>query len=87
MALRPLSDRLRDIAGLLAECGIDFSYETVRSCANMCGPAIAANIWRAPEHRRNRRIHFAPTDTNLRTRQRLWYCPREQDWTQEQAWG
>ena len=35
---------LRDVEDLLAERGIDVSYETVRCWANKFGPAIAANI-------------------------------------------
>ena len=35
---------LRDVEDLLAERGIDVSYETVRCWANNFGPAIAANI-------------------------------------------
>jgi len=38
---------LRDIEDLLAERGIDLSYETVRSWANKFGPAIASNIRKA----------------------------------------
>jgi putative transposase len=38
---------LRDVEDLLAERGIDVSYETVRCWANKFGPAIAANIRRA----------------------------------------
>ena len=38
---------LRDVEELLAERGIDVSYETVRCWANKFGPAIAANIRRA----------------------------------------
>ena len=37
---------LRDVEELLAERGIDASYETVRCWANKFGPAIAANIRR-----------------------------------------
>ena len=37
---------LRDVEDLLAERGIDVSYETVRCWANKFGPAIAANIRR-----------------------------------------
>ena len=37
---------LRDVEDLLAERGIDISYETVRCWANKFGPAIAANIRR-----------------------------------------
>lgn len=37
---------LRDVEELLAERGIDVSYETVRCWANKFGPAIAANIRR-----------------------------------------
>ena len=39
---------LRDVEDLLAERGIDVTYETVRCWANKFGPAIAANI----RHRR-----------------------------------
>lgn len=35
---------LRDVENLLAERGIDVSYETVRYWANKFGPAIASNI-------------------------------------------
>ena len=35
---------LRDVEDLLAERGVDVSYETVRCWANKFGPAIAANI-------------------------------------------
>src|SRR5690606_30654408 len=35
---------LRDVEDLLAERGIDLTYETVRCWANKFGPAIAANI-------------------------------------------
>lgn len=35
---------LRDVEDLLAERGIDVSYETIRCWANKFGPAIAANI-------------------------------------------
>jgi transposase-like protein len=35
---------LRDVEDLLAQRGIDVSYETVRCWANKFGPAIAANI-------------------------------------------
>ncbi|MCC7228669.1 MAG: IS6 family transposase [Burkholderiaceae bacterium] len=35
---------LRDVEDLLAERGIDVTYETVRCWANKFGPAIAANI-------------------------------------------
>lgn len=35
---------LRDVEEMLAERGIDVSYETVRCWANKFGPAIAANI-------------------------------------------
>lgn len=35
---------LRDVEDLLAERGIDVSYETVRCWANKFGPVIAANI-------------------------------------------
>lgn len=38
---------LRDVEDLLAQRGIDVSYETVRCWANKFGPAIAANIRRA----------------------------------------
>lgn len=38
---------LRDVENMLAERGIDVSYETVRCWANKFGPAIAANIRRA----------------------------------------
>jgi transposase-like protein len=38
---------LRDVEDVLAERGIDVSYETVRCWANKFGPAIAANIRRA----------------------------------------
>lgn len=37
---------LRDVEEMLAERGIDVSYETVRCWANKFGPAIAANIRR-----------------------------------------
>ena len=37
---------LRDVEEMLAERGIDVTYETVRSWANQFGPAIAANIRR-----------------------------------------
>ena len=37
---------LRDVEELLAERGIDVTYETVRCWANKFGPAIAANIRR-----------------------------------------
>lgn len=37
---------LRDVEDLLAQRGIDVSYETVRCWANKFGPAIAANIRR-----------------------------------------
>ena len=35
---------LRDVEDLLAERGIDVTYETVRCWSNKFGPAIAANI-------------------------------------------
>jgi putative transposase len=35
---------LRDVEAMLAERGIDVSYETVRCWANKFGPAIAANM-------------------------------------------
>lgn len=38
---------LRDVEELLAERGIDVTYETVRCWANKFGPAIAANLRRA----------------------------------------
>jgi transposase-like protein len=38
---------LRDVEEMLAERGIDVTYETVRCWANKFGPAIAANIRRA----------------------------------------
>ena len=38
---------LRDVEEMLAERGIDVSYETVRCWANKFGPAIAANIRRS----------------------------------------
>jgi len=38
---------LRDVEEILAERGIDVSYETVRCWASKFGPAIAANIRRA----------------------------------------
>src|SRR5512145_2168967 len=38
---------LRDVEHLLAERGIDVTYETIRCWANKFGPAIAANIRRA----------------------------------------
>lgn len=38
---------LRDVEEMLAERGIDVSYETIRCWANKFGPAIAANIRRA----------------------------------------
>jgi transposase-like protein len=38
---------LRDVEELLAERGIDVSYETIRCWTNKFGPAIAANIRRA----------------------------------------
>ena len=41
---------LRDVKDLLAERGIDVTYETVRCWANKFGPAIAANI-RKRRHR------------------------------------
>jgi len=41
---------LRDVEDLLAERGIDVTYETVRCWANKFGPAIAANI-RKRRHR------------------------------------
>ena len=37
---------LRDVEEMLAERGIDVSYETIRCWANKFGPAIAANIRR-----------------------------------------
>ena len=37
---------LRDVEDLLAERGVDVTYETVRCWANKFGPAIAANIRR-----------------------------------------
>ena len=37
---------LRDVEEMLAERGIDATYETVRCWANKFGPAIAANIRR-----------------------------------------
>ena len=37
---------LRDVEEMLAERGIDVTYETVRCWANKFGPAIAANIRR-----------------------------------------
>jgi len=37
---------LRDVEEVLAERGIDVSYETIRCWANKVGPAIAANIRR-----------------------------------------
>ena len=40
---------LRDVEDLLAERGIEVSYETVRCWANKFGPAIAANIRRMRE--------------------------------------
>lgn len=39
---------LRDVEEMLAERGIDVTYETVRCWANKFGPAIAANIRRIP---------------------------------------
>lgn len=47
---------LRGVEDLLAERGIDVSYETVRCWANKFGPAIAANIRKA----RARRQRLAP---------------------------
>jgi transposase-like protein len=41
-----LTMSLRDVEDLLAERGIDVSYETVRCWANKFGPAIAANVRR-----------------------------------------
>lgn len=41
---------LRDVEEMLAERGIDSSYETVRCWANKFGPAIAANIRRRRGH-------------------------------------
>ena len=41
---------LRDVEDLLAERGIDTTYETVRRWVNKFGPAIAANL----RHRRPR---------------------------------
>ena len=38
---------LRDVEEILAECGIDVSYETVRCWAEKFGGAIAANIRRS----------------------------------------
>jgi transposase-like protein len=38
---------LRDVEDLLAERGVEVSYETVRCWANKFGPAVAANIRRA----------------------------------------
>jgi len=38
---------LRDVEGLLAERGVDVSYETVRRWVLKFGPAIAANIRRS----------------------------------------
>lgn len=38
---------LRDVEELLADCGVDVTYETVRCWANKFGPAIAANLRRA----------------------------------------
>ena len=38
---------LRDVEEMLAERGIDVSYETIRCWANKFGPAIAANIRRS----------------------------------------
>ncbi|WP_338468154.1 IS6 family transposase [Novosphingobium sp. ZN18A2] len=38
---------LRDVEEMLAERGIDVTYETIRCWANKFGPAIAANIRRA----------------------------------------
>lgn len=46
---------LRDVEDLLAERGIDVSYETVRCWANKFGPAIAANIRRARQRLASRR--------------------------------
>ncbi len=37
---------LRDVEDLLAERGVDVTYETVRCWANKFGPAIVANIRR-----------------------------------------
>ncbi len=41
---------LRDVEEMLAERGIDTTYETVRCWANKFGPAIAANIRRRRGH-------------------------------------
>ena len=38
---------LRDVEDLLAERGIDVTYETVRCWVNKFGPAISANIRKA----------------------------------------
>lgn len=46
---------LRDVEDLLAERGLDVSYETVRCQANKFGPAIAANI-RHSKFRTQKRI-------------------------------
>ncbi len=46
MALYRFTLSLRDVEDLLAERGVEVTYETVRCWANKFGPAIAANIRR-----------------------------------------
>ena len=38
---------LRDVEDLLADCGVDVKFETVKCWADKFGPAIAANIRKA----------------------------------------
>ena len=47
---------LRDVEEMLAERGIDVSYETIRCWTTKFGTAIAANIRRARQFRLNKPV-------------------------------
>ena len=48
---------LRDVEDLLAERGIEVSYESVRFWINKFGPAIAANIGQSRQRAQRRRLY------------------------------
>jgi len=59
-----LTTSLRDGEEMLAECGIDTTYETVRCWANKFGPAIAAKMPVAtpqPDRRRVPELLYSAT--------------------------
>ncbi len=49
----------RDVEEMLAERGVDVTYETVRCWVNKFGPQIAANLHRRRRHPPSPRWHHA----------------------------